>query len=233
MHRFYQEQYQLDGGAQDRYVTGSDASGSTMGYYDTKTLPIYKYLHAKGTPHYAIDDNFFQRAFGGSFLNHQWLIAAATPVWIRRGATAAARDDLHSVLDANGMPNNYPLYASPLGTDVKDQQLTRRAARPRPGRRSSRRSCAATTPSTRRSRSVSRTRRARRSTRRLPLQTGADDRRPAVRRPASTGRGTRAAGTNADGDATAPGSDGRGGDADRLLRPERRHRRAAGRPVAA
>ena len=27
VHQFYQEQYQLDGGKQDRYVTGSDASG--------------------------------------------------------------------------------------------------------------------------------------------------------------------------------------------------------------
>src|SRR3989442_4510859 len=35
VHRFYQEQYQLNGGAQNRYVTGSDAIGVTMGYYDT------------------------------------------------------------------------------------------------------------------------------------------------------------------------------------------------------
>jgi len=27
VHRFYQEQYQLNGGRQDRYVTGSDAVG--------------------------------------------------------------------------------------------------------------------------------------------------------------------------------------------------------------
>ena len=47
VHRFYQEQYQLDGGQQDRYVTGSDAVGLTMGYYDTKQLPIYRYLHCQ------------------------------------------------------------------------------------------------------------------------------------------------------------------------------------------
>ena len=47
MHRFYQEQYQIDGGKQDRYVTGSDAVGLTMGHYDTKQLPIYQYLHAQ------------------------------------------------------------------------------------------------------------------------------------------------------------------------------------------
>ena len=80
VHRFYHEQYQLDGGKQDRYVTGSDAIGLTMGVYDTTALPIYKYLHAEDHPKYAIADNFFQAAFGGSFLNHQWLIAAASPV---------------------------------------------------------------------------------------------------------------------------------------------------------
>jgi phospholipase C len=83
VHEFYQEQYQLNHGAQNRYVTGSDSVGTTMGVYDTKQLPIYKYLHGnvngKSHPHYAILDNFFQGAFGGSFLNHQWLIAAATP----------------------------------------------------------------------------------------------------------------------------------------------------------
>ena len=79
VHRFYQEQYQLDGGQQDRYVTGSDSAGMTMGYYDTTQLPIYKYLHGNGAPNYVIADQFFQAAFGGSFLNHQYLIAARRP----------------------------------------------------------------------------------------------------------------------------------------------------------
>jgi phospholipase C len=123
VHRYYQEQYQLDGGKQDRYVTGSDAVGLTMGTYDTKALPIYAYLHGRGHPDYAIADHLFQGAFGGSFLNHQWLIAAATPVF-----TGALNDgsanDLHSVVDANGMPSSYPLYTSPLGPAVKDPGLT-------------------------------------------------------------------------------------------------------------
>ncbi len=116
VHRFYQEQYQLNGGQQDRYVTGSDAVGLTMGFYDTKSLPIYKFLHGDGHPHYAILDNFFQSAFGGSFLNHQWLIAAATPTW--PGAPAIR----HSIVDSNGMPNNYALYHA-TGT-VSDDRLT-------------------------------------------------------------------------------------------------------------
>jgi acid phosphatase len=123
VHRFYQEQYQLNDGRQNRYVTGSDAVGLAMGTYDTRELPIYAYLHGPGHPKYAIADNFFQAAFGGSFLNHQWLIAASNPVW--PGAlNDGSADDLHSVVDENGMPNNYPLYVSPLDGAVKDFALT-------------------------------------------------------------------------------------------------------------
>jgi acid phosphatase len=106
VHRFYQEQYQLTGGSQNHYVTGSDAVGLAMGYYDTRSLPIYAYLHSEGHPDYAIADDLFQGAFGGSFLNHQWLIAAATPTW--SGGPAAQ----HTIIDSNGMPTSYPLYAA-------------------------------------------------------------------------------------------------------------------------
>jgi phospholipase C len=123
VHRFYQEQYQLNDGRQNRYVTGSDAIGLTMGVYDTRALPIYEYLHRRGHPNYAIADNFFQAAFGGSFLNHQWLIAASNPVW-PGAVNDGGADDLHSVVDANGMPTNYPLYTSPLDGAVKDGALT-------------------------------------------------------------------------------------------------------------
>ncbi len=117
VHRFYQEQYQINHGQQNRYVTGSDAVGLSMGYYDTTKLPIYAYLHNDGAPHYAIADDLFQSAFGGSFLNHQWLIAAASPVW------PGAPDAQHSVLDANGFPNaGYPLYHP--ATPVSDQRVT-------------------------------------------------------------------------------------------------------------
>src|SRR6267143_4470094 len=123
VHRFYNEQYQINGGRQNRYVTGSDAAGLSMGYYNTKKLPIYVYLHSRGAPKYVIADSFFQGAFGGSFLNHQWLIAAAAPVFAGAPNDASA-PDLHSVVDANGMPTSTPLYASPLGAAAKDAQLT-------------------------------------------------------------------------------------------------------------
>jgi acid phosphatase len=122
VHRFYQEQYQINGGQMNRYVTGSDAAGLAMGYYDTKQLPIYTYLHAPGHPKYAIADNFFQGAFGGSFLNHQWLVAAAAPVFAKADQSGT-NTDLHSIVDGAGFPNStYPLYHPAV--PVKDAQLT-------------------------------------------------------------------------------------------------------------
>jgi acid phosphatase len=119
VHKFYQEQYQLNGGAQNRYATGSDSAGTVMGVYDTKALPIYRYLHQGNHPHYAIADNFFQAAFGGSFLNHQWLIAARTPVYPNPPA------NLHSLVDSAGFPrNNYPLYNPLPGATYRDSDLT-------------------------------------------------------------------------------------------------------------
>jgi acid phosphatase len=118
VHRFYQEQYALNGGMQNRYITGSDSAAMTFGYYDTTKLPIYEYLHKNGAPKYVIADHFFQAAFGGSFLNHQFLIAAAAPnVTGQFGPTGATR----SIANADGMVRShtgtgcsgaYPLFSS-------------------------------------------------------------------------------------------------------------------------
>ena len=113
VHRFYTEQFQLDGGRMDRYTLGSDAAGLTQGRYDTRALPVYAYLHTKGAPRYVLGDRFFQGAFGGSFLNHQYLIAARAPQWADWTEDGAA----HSVLDTKGMPAKTPLYANETGQD--------------------------------------------------------------------------------------------------------------------
>jgi acid phosphatase len=98
VHRWYQNQVQIDGGKNDKFVAASDAKGLAMGYYNTGNLPLAQYAKR-----WTLADNFFQGAFGGSFLNHQWLIAARTPLF-----AGAAKDggacDIHSVLGANGMP---------------------------------------------------------------------------------------------------------------------------------
>jgi len=126
VHRFYQEQYQLHGGAMNRYITGSDSAAMSFGYYDTTALPIYDYLHANGAPRYVIADHFFQAAFGGSYLNHQFLIAAAAPTFTGTGS-------VHSVLDADGMPrglhNSYPLYKT-SNAGVVDGNVTQACGLP-------------------------------------------------------------------------------------------------------
>jgi phospholipase C len=76
VHRFYQHQLQINGGRNDRFVAWSDAGALTMGYYDTTRLPMYRLARE-----FTVLDHFFQAAFGGSFLNHMWLVCACTPVW--------------------------------------------------------------------------------------------------------------------------------------------------------
>jgi phospholipase C len=129
VHRFYQEKYQINGGKQDLYVTGSDAVGLTMGTYKTRQLPIYKYLHSPDAPHYVVADRFFQGANGGSFLNHQWLIAGRAPVVNPTGAIPTGNTrPANSVVDANGMPASYDQYKAT--GPVVDGQLTVACADP-------------------------------------------------------------------------------------------------------
>ena len=128
VHKFYQEQYQLNGGAQNRYVTGSDSAGTVMGYYDTTALPIYEYLHSKGAPRYVIADQFFQAAFGGSYLNHQYLIGAQPLMWPGAGVNEGVANQ-HARLDTNGFPHvGYPLYKPT--TAVTDGNVTQACGLP-------------------------------------------------------------------------------------------------------
>lgn len=75
-HRFYQHQAQINGGRMNRFAAVSDAQGLTMGYYDRSRLPLWQYARR-----FTLADHFFQAAFGGSFLNHHWLICACTPIY--------------------------------------------------------------------------------------------------------------------------------------------------------
>ena len=96
-----------------------------------KALPIYSTCTRRATRATSISDRFFQAAFGGSFLNHQWLVAAATPTWPSAVADGGA-DDLHSLVDANGMPINVPaLHAD--RRRVKDAALTVACSSPHAG----------------------------------------------------------------------------------------------------
>lgn len=90
-HAFYQEQMQINGGKMDKFALYNYTKGLTMGYYTTANLPLYD-LAKK----YTLCDHFFHSAFGGSFLNHQWLIAAASPEFRN------APDNIKAQVDASG-----------------------------------------------------------------------------------------------------------------------------------
>jgi phospholipase C len=74
VHRFYQNQMQIDGGRNDRFAAYSDAGALTMGHYDGSKLPMWPIARE-----FTLADNFFMGAFGGSFLNHIYLICACIP----------------------------------------------------------------------------------------------------------------------------------------------------------
>ena len=74
VHKYYQQQEQINGGRNDRFVEVSDAGALTMGYYDGSPLPMWKVAQE-----FVLADHFFMGAFGDSYLNHMWLICACTP----------------------------------------------------------------------------------------------------------------------------------------------------------
>lgn len=97
VHRFYQEQYQINGGKMDKFVAWSDAAGLAMSYYDATKLP--EGLLAR---EFTLADNFFHAAFGGSFLNHFWLVCACTPTWPSAPADKLARLGADGMLTKDG-----------------------------------------------------------------------------------------------------------------------------------
>ncbi|KAF1024468.1 MAG: Phospholipase C 2 [Pseudomonas sp.] len=77
-HVFYQNQMQINGGKNDAFVAWGDSGGLLMGYYAQSRYALRLWDVAK---EFVLCDNFFQGAFGGSFLNHQYLISARPPFY--------------------------------------------------------------------------------------------------------------------------------------------------------
>ena len=91
VHRFYTNQLQIDGGKNDKFAIFSDAGGLTMGYYDGRTAQVWKWAQR-----FTLADHFFMGAFGGSFLNHQFMICACAPVFPN------APEDMKAILGPSG-----------------------------------------------------------------------------------------------------------------------------------
>lgn len=109
VHRFYQEQLQIAGGKMDKFVAVSDAAGLAMSYYDASVLP-----EGQLAKQYTMADNFFHAAFGGSFLNHQWLVCACTPEWKNAPASITAQINVTGTLVKDGQvtPDGYAVNTS-------------------------------------------------------------------------------------------------------------------------
>ncbi|MEC5162281.1 MULTISPECIES: acid phosphatase [unclassified Janthinobacterium] len=85
-HLFYQNQMQINGGKNDGFVAWANTGGMVMGYYgeSQKNLDLWQIARQ-----YTLCDNFFMAAFGGSYLNHQFLISGRTPEYFNAASTAA------------------------------------------------------------------------------------------------------------------------------------------------
>jgi phospholipase C len=81
----------------DKFAAWSDNPGLVMSYVDAGDMP-----EGKLARQYTLADNFFQAAFGGSFLNHFWLICACTPVWPDAPPSMRAKLDSNGILEEDG-----------------------------------------------------------------------------------------------------------------------------------
>jgi acid phosphatase len=88
VHNFYHNQMQINGGKNDGFVAWGDSGGMVMGHYGetSKNLGLYQIARE-----FTLCDNFFMAAFGGSYLNHQFLISGRTPEFFNAKETPAAK----------------------------------------------------------------------------------------------------------------------------------------------
>ena len=104
IHAFFHNQEQINGGRNNMFAAMSTVGGWAMGYYDTSRLRLWQWAKE-----YTLADNFFMGSFGGSYLNHQWLICACTP------EHKNAPEGMRARLDANGKLEKKP--ESPSAND--------------------------------------------------------------------------------------------------------------------
>ena len=90
IHSYYQNREQINGGANNRFVAMSNAGAWPMGHFDGSPMRLWQWARE-----YTLADHFFQGAFGGSYLNHQWLICACTPRYADAPAATRAQIDEH------------------------------------------------------------------------------------------------------------------------------------------
>jgi acid phosphatase len=96
VHRYYNNLMQINGGSNDGFAAWSDAGGLTMGYYDGSSLALWQVARR-----YTLADNFFMGAFGGSFLNHHYLVCACAPEYPNADAPTSPAKGLISAIETD------------------------------------------------------------------------------------------------------------------------------------
>jgi acid phosphatase len=120
-HRFFENQMQIDGGKNDQFTAWADSGGLVMGHFDGSSTALYKLAQK-----YVLADNFFQAAFGGSFLNHQYLICACAPQY-PNADTAAGHPTISIVAtnaDGSYTSNLIPTSTSPASALTNSPTFT-------------------------------------------------------------------------------------------------------------
>jgi acid phosphatase len=105
MHDFYLEQEQIDGDRMDRFVEASNAGALVMGLVDGRKLQQWGLARE-----FTLADHFFHAAFGGSFLNHFYLICACAPVYPH--ATQEEKERASSLMPALDSRTGWRVRAS-------------------------------------------------------------------------------------------------------------------------
>jgi acid phosphatase len=106
-HRFFENQMEIDGGKNDAFAAWADAGGLSMGHYDDSHAQLYSLARQ-----YTLADNFFAGAFGGSFLNHQYLICACAPVYPNADAPPTGAAPTIAVLDTDAKGSLLPVLTT-------------------------------------------------------------------------------------------------------------------------
>ena len=88
VHNFYHNQMQINGGKNDGFVAWGDSGALVMGHYGETDKHLGLWQIAR---EYTLCDNFFMAAFGGSYLNHQFLISGRTPEFFNAAETPAKK----------------------------------------------------------------------------------------------------------------------------------------------
>ncbi len=105
-HRFYQEQYQINGGLMNRFAAWSNSGGFAMSYYDASKTPM-----GRLASEFVLCDNWFHSCYGGSMCGVLWLFSAQMPVWPNASEQIVARVLPSGIMIKDGLvsPDGYAI----------------------------------------------------------------------------------------------------------------------------